>query len=459
MAGARFTAVLDVGHSNIKLAVVDTETETEVWLRKSDNRLLQSPPYPHFDVDHAWRFFRDALREAARHHAIGALAVAAHGASATLIDGNGRLAFPILDYQHDGPDSVRAAYETIRPPFAETLSPALPLGLNVGAQLYWQQKQFPEIWDRVAYIVPLPQYWVGRLCGRWWSEATSWGCHTDLWRTTAQTYSPLVDALSIRALLPPLASPFDVAGELLPEVAAETGLPKGLPVHVGLHDSNASLLPHLLAREGKFSVVSTGTWTIIFAVGGNCESLKPERDTLAYTDALGRPVPAARFMGGREFELLCKDCPEATPQDVAAVLAEPIVLLPAVENRSGPFQGRSPSWLPREVQGGQRHAAASFYLALMTDTCLNLCDADGPIIVEGPLAKNREYLDMLRVAAGRQVLTAQSATSGTTIGAALTTRKDRKSPVSLHVEHLVGIDGNQHLLRRWAEAWRTAIGS
>ena len=51
-------------------------------------------------------------------------------------------------------------------------------------------------------------------------------------------------------------------------------------------------------------MVSTGTWVVIFAVGGDLDHLDPKRDTLANVDALGRAVPSARFMGGREFELL-----------------------------------------------------------------------------------------------------------------------------------------------------------
>ena len=79
---------------------------------------------------------------------------------------------------------------------------------------------------------------------------------------------------------------------------------RDVAVHCGIHDFSASLLPHLKERKPPFAVVSTGTWVILFAVGGDIDKLDPERDTLANVSALGDPVACARFMGGREFERL-----------------------------------------------------------------------------------------------------------------------------------------------------------
>ena len=37
-----------------------------------------------------------------------------------------------------GRSSCAADYDAVRPPFAETGTPRLPIGLNLGAQLFWQ---------------------------------------------------------------------------------------------------------------------------------------------------------------------------------------------------------------------------------------------------------------------------------------------------------------------------------
>ncbi len=84
-----------------------------------------------------------------------------------------------------------------------------------------------------------------------------------------------------------------------------------------------------------------------------------------------------------------------------------------------PFPGRKAEWLPGKPSPNHIPAAASLYLAMMTATSLALTGAKGPIIVEGPFAKNRAYLDMLGVAAGRKVFAGGSSSTGTSIGAAL----------------------------------------
>ena len=80
-----------------------------------------------------------------------------------------------------------------------------------------------------------------------------------------------------------------------------------------------------------------GTWTIVMTVGGSIDRLDPERDTLANVDAYGRPVPTARFMGGREYAVLLGDNPPpATPADVDSVIARERFVAPA----SSPEWGR-----------------------------------------------------------------------------------------------------------------------
>ncbi|GGL71938.1 FGGY-family carbohydrate kinase [Wenxinia marina] len=411
-------AVVDVGKTNAKVALVDTGTLTEVAVRRTPNLVQPGPPWPHFDLNGLWDFILGALAELQAAHGVDAISVTAHGASAVLLDAGGGLAAPMLDYEHDGPDGVAVEYDAIRPPFEATGSPRLPMGLNLGAQLHWQLAVDPGLRDRVAQVVTYPQYWSGRLTGVWRCEATSLGCHTDLWEPVAGRFSALKDRLGLP--FAPLARADNVLGPVLPEVAARTGLLPGTPVVCGIHDSNASLYPHLLGRTPPFAVVSTGTWVISMAVGSAVPALDPARDTLINVAATGAPVPSARFMGGREFERVAGEGPAPTEAEVASVLSRAAMLLPAVEPGSGPFAGRAARWTVPEVDlsPGKRTAAASFYLAGMTATCLRLTGAEGPVVLEGPMAANRLLSGMLAAATGRHVIAADGAT-GTSIGSVL----------------------------------------
>src|SRR5438445_4878340 len=223
-----------------------------------------------------------------------------------------------------------------------------------------------------------------------------------------------------RRLMAPVRPAKDRLGPILPAIAQRTGIDPQTPVFCGLHDSNASLLPHLLSDTPPFCVVSTGTWVVSMAVGGSKVELDPARDTLVNVNALGDPVPSARFMGGREFSLLTEGQPqESGEDDVAAVLARKTLLLPSTQQGAGPFPHRTAQWVNAEgLNPGQRFAAISFYLALMTATCLELIGGDGPTTVEGPFAHNRLFIRMLAAVTGRRVLASETST-GTSIGAAL----------------------------------------
>jgi sugar (pentulose or hexulose) kinase len=415
-------AVLDIGKTNAKVVIFDAASGAEIEMRRMPNRILVGPPYPYYDVEALWEFLLETLADFSRTPGFDAISITTHGAAAALIDADGQLVLPVLDYEYQYPQDIQRAYDGIRPDFAETFSPRLSGGLNLGAQIHFLKTAFPREFSRVRTILTYPQYWAYRLSGVAANEVTSLGCHTDMWRPDEGAYSSLVDALNIRELMAPVRPAFDHVGSMLPEIAARTSLSRPVPVFCGIHDSNASLLPYL-RQQAPFAVVSTGTWVIHFAVGGDIGGLDPMRDTLANVDAHGRVVPSARFMGGREFEVLTGELGELD-QELAIsalprVLETRFMLLPNIVSGSGPFPGRQWNWAGGEdAAPGERWAAACLYFALMTETCLGLAGAQGPILVEGPFAANAVYLSALAGLTGRDVIAVPGST-GTSEGAAL----------------------------------------
>ena len=447
-------AVIDIGKTNAKVALVDLATLTEVALRRKANTPTRSAPYPHHDVEALWTFILNSLADLNRERRIDAISITTHGATGALVDRSGELVLPVLDYEFDGPDQLAADYDAVRPPFAETGTPRLPVGLNLGAQFFWQHKRFPAKFATAAAMLMYPQYWALRLTGVVANEVTSLGCHTDLWNPWTSDYSSLVDRMGWRRLMPPVRPAKERLGSILPALARRTGLDPQTPVFCGLHDSNASLLPHLLADAPPFCVVSTGTWVVSMAVSGKKAKLDPARDTLVNVNALGDPVPSARFMGGREFSLLTDGQSQGwSEDDVAAVLARQALLLPSTQQGSGPFPHHVAQWINADdLSPGRRFAAISFYLALMTATCLDLIGGDGPTIVEGPFARNPLFVRMLAAATGRPVVASETST-GTSIGAALLA-SDGARAVSKGERTEPPAD---QVWGRYAQAWRRSI--
>ena len=425
-------AVIDIGKTNAKLALVRLPDLAEVAVITRPNAVRPGPPYPHFDVEGHWQFLLDGLSKFHDARPISAITVTTHGGAGALIAKDGTLAAPILDYEHTGPDEIAADYDAIRPPFAETGAPRLPAGLNLGAQLHWQFRTDLGLRERVHRIVTYPQFWAHRLTGVHATDVTSLGCHTDLWNPYEGRFSTLPERLGIAEKIAPPRKPREVLGPILPRIARRTGLPDETPVHCGIHDSNASLMSHLAARKPPFSVVSTGTWVIAMGVGGRPVTLDPARDTLVNVNAFGAAVPSARFMGGREHDVaLNGQHVDAGEADLIGVLTDRVMLLPAVVPGTGPFAKAKSRWQGDEPPHGsaRRGAAVGVYLALVTARCLDLIGHAGPVIVEGPFARNQPFLWMLGAATSSQVLPMEG-TTGTSQGAAMLAGADRAAQAS-----------------------------
>ena len=421
MVDLRAIAVIDIGKTNAKLVLFDAATGHEIETLSTPNSVLPAPPYPHHDLDRLWRFVLDGLGRLNRSHGVDGISITTHGATAVLMAGDVPI-LPALDYEFSGPETLRHDYETLRSDYRETFSPALPNGLNLGAQLYFQSRLDPESFAGITDILMYPQYWAYRLTGIKAGEKTSLGVHTDLWSPVRDDYSGLVDAMGWRDLFPQLRPARSVLGPIAGEVATFTGLKPDTPVATGIHDSNASLLPYLLNASGALSVISSGTWTIIMSPGAATARLDARRDCLANVDAFGRPVPTARFMGGREFEVLMGSTALPAPREVdtATVIENDVMVLPGFAGPVGPFPEAKGTWIngPDRLTPGQRLAAVSLYLALMARTGLELTGSGADIVLEGPLAHNTLFASALSALTGKRVRPSGDAT-GTSLGAAM----------------------------------------
>ena len=91
----------------------------------------------------------------------------------------------------------------------------------------------------------------------------------------------------------------------------------------GVHDSTANFMRYVCAGLDRFTLVSTGTWSISFDPSTSVDVLDPERDTNTNTDVLGRTVCCSRFFGGKEFEAVAGGAPAeaASLACVAALVA------------------------------------------------------------------------------------------------------------------------------------------
>jgi sugar (pentulose or hexulose) kinase len=459
----RAAIVLDLGKTLSKLTLWAPGGRL-LDRRSRRNERIEAQGYLGLDASGIERWLGETLAEFGHHRGdVDALIPVAHGAAAALVGGNG-LVQPPLDYEHPIPQAERHAYDTQREPFALTGSPALPDGLNLGAQLHFLEGLRGGPLPESVTLVPWAQYWSWMLSGVASSDVTNLGCHTDLWYPLAGTHSKLSIARKWAARLAPLVASDTVLGTLTPRWSKRTGLPPQTQVYCGLHDSNAALLaarayPEIAGHEA--TVLSTGTWFVAMRTPSDAKaldiaSLSETRDCLVNVDALGRPIPSARFMGGREIEILAGGKPVDVSEDqpallraVPEVLASGSMALPTFAPGTGPFPDGPGRWISAPEDDTRRLAAACLYAALVADASLDLIGAKDRLLIEGRFARADVFTRALAALRPTTTCYVAHAESDVSFGALRLLDPDLPPPSSLTRVTPLAQD-----LRTYRERWR-----
>ncbi|MFT3996366.1 MAG: FGGY family carbohydrate kinase [Asticcacaulis sp.] len=428
LTGDGVCVVFDVGKTNAKISVIDPQGRIL-------NRTVLKTPHVHtrlyaaFDVDTLFAWFLSELKRLSGRYRIEHIMPVAHGAGCAFLSADEQLLQPIQDYEASIPLPYAQAYQAVRPGFEETLSPLLPNGLNLGAQIFWHARRDPKFFERVRYILSYAQYWSWRLSGVLCSEVTSLGCHTDLWNPTEGRFSSLAVSEGWASRFAPLRHAWEKAGDLRPEIAEAAGIRHGCAVHVGLHDSNAALALVIARHQHDAgadlpAILTTGTWYVAMAPGippaAVSDSLRPDRDCLVNIDVYGRAVPCARFMGGRALELITNGQTEvpASLDKALDVIRSGTMALPSFVDAGGPFPGRRGEIVGLNDDTPEtRSALGLIYVSLIAATSLDMiCPADRPLLIEGPAAHNATFCALLAAMRDGPVLVCETS-SGVTRGA------------------------------------------
>jgi sugar (pentulose or hexulose) kinase len=455
-ASANVCAVFDAGRSFAKLSLV-TAAGTVLHESRTRTPSLHTGDYGALDTDALFTWLLAELKVLSGRFAIDRIMPVAHGAACAFLDADGALVQPIHDYESAIPQDICEAYARIRPAFSETLSPPLPNGLNLGAQLFWHARRDPQMFARVRWLLPYPQYWAWRLSGALTCEITSLGCHSDLWCPERADFSSLAYVEGWAQRFAPLRSAWDTAGRLQPQIAAGTGLSPDVRVCVGLHDTNAALAAAHQGWDGEApALLSTGTWFIAMAPGAPLTQLQAERDCLGAVDVFGRPVACARFMGGRAYELIAGSAPPAVdPGLLRALMRDAALALPSFLDAGGPY--------PRhhgEIRGLRRDtprtraALGLLYQALLSHTCLDLIQSGRPLLIEGMAARNPVLCGLIAALHDGPVFV-NTDVSGVTLGAAALAFRDEAKPPRLAYRRCEPLLAEE--MRIYSRLWTAAV--
>jgi len=454
--------VFDAGRTYAKVSVV-TPSGQVLAQRRTPTPTFATPLYTAIDTDALFTWLLAQLRTFSD-FGIDRIIPVAHGAACAFLDDGLNLLQPIQDYESAIPPAFARAYARRRPGFDETLSPPLPKGLNLGAQIWWHQHRDPALFARARWILPYPQYWAWRLSGALHAEITSLGCHSDLWAPRRNDFSSLAHDQDWSRRFPALRKAWESAGPLKADIARLTGLPATTRVCVGLHDSGAALAALLggwQQDDDLPALLSTGTWFIAMAPGGALDHLQAERDCMGAVDVFGNAVPCARFMGGRAFEMIteggCASALDVDAATLAEVMHEAALALPSFLDAGGPYPG-----LRGEIRGLRkdtprtRAALGMLYQALLATTCLDMIQCGRTLLIEGMAAGNGVLSGLIAALHDGPVL-CNTGPSGVTLGAAaLAFLGERPMPRLIHRQVTPLLPAE---MRDYQRIWREAISA
>ncbi|KQV70448.1 hypothetical protein [Rhizobium sp. Root1220] len=445
-------AVFDLGKTNSKLFVINGDGEVvgearakPVWREVGDIRVL--------DDEALFGWMNIELKKAVEAYGVRHLIFSGHGCTFALV-ADDRLHHPILDYEQEPPADVAARIDLLTPPFDETFSPRLPLGFNYGRHILWLQDRDPRLLETTDSILSYPQFWSWKFSGKVASEVSYLGCHSHLWAPHADDFSSLVYQQGWRSKMPAVVAAGEVLGTHRVEIA--DGTCADVAVHNGLHDSNSALYYYRSLGFHDFTLISTGTWVIIFNQACPLEALDRERDMLANVTVDHVPAATIRFMGGREYDVASGGWNRSISKvAIEAVIAKGCFALPSFA-AGGPFPGFEGMFVGPQVSGEERAAVALLYVALMSDASLDLIHSTNDIVIDGGLLKADLYAPILAALRQQAVFTSSNPEGSAFGAAALVFRQAGRSPfknecVRIAPAEIAGLDAYRREWKRRVE--------
>lgn len=425
-----YIAVFDVGKTNKKVLIFDENLVLVDMITGS------IPEYSekgiNFEqVDEIREWFLAALTDFAKKYQIRVVSITTHGATCVCLGKNGELAVPPIAYTTEpGVDFDREFFDNfggVEKLQRTTATPPMGSLVSLAKIIYFVQRKYPKEFEKVDKILGFPQYFGFVLTGNMGAEPTYIGCHTFLWDHGKQNWSYVAEELGIVDKLPKgLSKSWEILGTVTPDVAEKTGLAADTIVTMGVHDSNASLLPHIVKTREQFVLNSTGTWCAVMRPAEEVEFKDDEIGKLVFfnLDVFFNPVKTSLLMGGLEFEKWSellkqlndeKGYPPFVPGIYRKVIWEKNrFILPGIQRGTGQF----PDSEPRAVEEGREYhlqeieagkaprffadyasafATLNLSLAIQSKTALERAGTkDGmSIFIEGGFRKNLDYNTLL----------------------------------------------------------------
>jgi xylulokinase len=234
-----------------------------------------------------------SIDQATRDPDVVAIAVAGQQHGLVVLDDAGSVLRPakLWNDTQSAPDASELLEKLPAAAWVESCG-SIPVAAFTISKLAWLKRSEPETFTKVAHVL-LPHDWLNfTLTGNFVADRGD-ASGTGYWSPKENTYRfdllALVDETKAwRALLPEVRGPWEMAGVLREDAAAQLGLLAGVPVAIGTGDNMAGALGVGLKRGDV--VISIGTSGTVYASSET--STADETGAVAgFADATGAFLP------------------------------------------------------------------------------------------------------------------------------------------------------------------------
>ena len=371
------------------------------------------------------------------------------------------LALPMIDYEQPCPHEIDAEYKRKAGSFEDRGSPVMMASTHAARQLFWMERAEPEGFAQARHYLNIAQYWGWWLTGEAASEYSAMGAQSHLWNVPRHRRSPIVESQDWERLMPDYRPAWTALGTIRKELVRRLGLPDGIRVLTGAHDSTANYYRYHADGLRDFTLVSTGTWIVALSREADLSALDEARSATINADMEGNPVGGALVMGGREFSAIAGknwSGAHADPEVLARIVERKTFAIPSFSKNEGQFPGsggRGRILGPPPQDQDERTALALLYTTLLTVTCADVLNGGDTLVLDGTFLKEPLFAPLVAALRGTRPTLLSDEPHGVVAGAVRLVdhgAEDRPKRVSLDQVAPANVPG----LAEYFEHWRSA---
>jgi sugar (pentulose or hexulose) kinase len=421
--------VLDIGKSNIKLSVCNYLGEVFETL-STPNQTCNGKPWKYHNLKKINIWVLQNLSALSKKYNLKHFITAGHGSGVVFVGNDCDInddgtTLPMIDYEQIIPEDIDKEYEKLSGDFFDRGSKIMGSASHTARQMFWAERDQPEIFKNSKWALGVSQYWAWRLSGIAVSEVTTLGAQSHLWNTLSNSWSKIVKNQDWKRLLPPIEKTYTPLGKVREKLVKDFNLPKDLLIYVGGHDSTINFYRYQSAGLNNFCVVSTGTWIVAMADNINPNIVKEALSMTITADVSGKMIGGSLAQGGREYEIVSGTQPKNVKVDIPSlvkIIKQQTMAIPSFGNYDGPFpnsanKGRIEGPIPKNQK--ERHALAVLYTALLTATCADRLGTERDLILDGSYLHDPVFAQIVAMLCSNRKIYCDTEIYGIASGAAL----------------------------------------